>query len=103
MKVLGTGSRRVGYSDQHFVIAEIGFDELAKIANKSTYRAQEELGKLVKVGEEYPIAEGYDFRAEMQKAIQQMTEAHKAFAAASATMARFATLIPANTQEEPSA
>lgn len=100
MKILGVN--KIAYKDPTYIV-EITLDEIKKVANKSAYREGDGIEKLLEPGSDYPIAEGYDFRKEIVDALNRMTEAHKAFAAASVTMARFAALIPiprgANTPE----
>jgi len=91
MNVLGLTevSSASGYSKDRAYIVQITHDEICKIANKSAYHKEI---KELHVGQEYPIADGYDFRREIIDAVKQMQVAHEKFAAAAATMTRFAKL-----------
>lgn len=90
MKILGTS--KVNYTERFIV--EISLDEIAAVANKSAYRDGEELKKLLTVGADYPIAEGYDFRQEIIATVKAMESAHEKFANSSATMRRFLETLP---------
>jgi hypothetical protein len=90
MKVLGITEGGEGYYKERAYIVQITHDEICKVANKSAYHKEI---KDLQLGEEYPIADGYDFRKEIVEAVRQMQSAHERFAAAAATMTRFAKLV----------
>lgn len=90
MKIIGLTEVGEGYDRRKAYIAIIEHDELAKVANKARYG--EKVAEL-KVGDEYPIAEGYDFRNELLGAIKAMQEAYAKFAKVAPTAARFAGLV----------
>lgn len=97
MRILGVSEG--GYPLGKTYIVEVSVDELKKVANKAGYRQGDELEKL-KPGQDYPLAEGYDFRADIVRATEQMQAAYKAFSKAVPAMTRFAGLIA---QQEPAA
>lgn len=90
MRILGVNEG--SYRSERTYIVEISVDELKKVANKAGYREGEEIEKL-KAGEEYPIAEGYDFRRDIINAAEQMERAYAAFVKAVPTMQKFVALI----------
>lgn len=91
MKILGIADR--GYPHGKSFICEISESELAKVINKAAYRdADEELKKL-RVGDDYPIGEGYDFRAAIAESTRTMDAAFQNFQKVAPVMAKFAGLI----------
>ena len=88
MKVIGTTEVSEGDRKQPAYVAIITHDELRKVANKASYGDKEKI--VVKVGDEYPIAEGYDFRGELLQAIKAMQDAYAKFAAVAPVAAQFA-------------
>lgn len=97
MRVLGLTEVDEGYSKQPAYIVVIAEDELKMVANKAGYR--EEFPKL-KVGDEYPIAEGFNFRAEIKRATEAMVAAYQSFQKSSETMSRFAALMASRSEDE---
>lgn len=100
MKVLGITETGEGYCKDRAYIVQITHDEVRKVANKGGY--SEKLPEL-KLGEDYRIADGYDFRKEIVDATRSMQVAHERFAQAAATMTRFARLIEATEASEQNA
>lgn len=90
MKIIGLTEAGEGYGKRKAYIAIIEHAELNKVANKA--RHGEQVAEL-KVGDEYPIAEGYDFRNELLSAIKAMQEAYAKFAKVAPTAAQFAGLV----------
>lgn len=90
MRILGVNEG--GYQHEKTYIVEVSVSELRKVANKAGYRDGDELEKL-KPGQEYPLGEGYDFRADIVRATQQMQAAYEDFHKAVPTMTRFAGLV----------
>ena len=90
MKVLGITETGEGYCKDRAYIVQITHDEVRKVANKAGY--SDKLPEL-KLGEDYSITDGYDFRREIVEATRSMQAAHENFAQAAATMTRFARLI----------
>ena len=89
MKVLGIASE--GYNKKVF-ICEVSSSEIAKIADKAGYRDTNPADSL-KPGDEYPIDQGYDFRAEIVAATKDMERAYASFQKAAGTMTRFAVMV----------
>lgn len=82
MKILGNSKQ--SYGDPSYIV-EISHSEIKAVADKAYHDKLDEL----KVGTEYPISEGHDFRNEILKAVKDMEKAHESFQKASLTMARF--------------
>lgn len=97
MKVLGTTTVGEGYATKPAYIVVVTEYELQLVANKAGYR--EEIPKL-KPGDDYPLAEGYNFRADIRKAVDDMTTAYSSFQKASQTMTSFAALISERDKKE---
>ena len=95
MKILGLSSDQ--YGEKGYIV-EILHDEVRAVANKGGYHDK---FPDLNVGENYPIAEGYNFRRDIREATKAMQEAHQKFQAASATMARFTSLLQARAEEAP--
>lgn len=93
MKILGISEVKNGHSSEVAYIVEITRNEICKVANKATYREKDGI-PYFKVGDTYPIDEGYNFREEIITATNAMIEAHAKFAKASQTMAHFVRLLP---------
>lgn len=93
MKILGHNGR--DYTAPDTFICEISLDEIRKVTNKASYKdwSNDEVKKLLAVGVDYPISEGYDFRGEITAAVRAMTSAYESFSKASQTMAQFAALM----------
>ena len=88
MKVIGTTEVGESYHKQQAYVAIITHSELQKVADKARYNDSEKI--VVKVGDDYPIAEGHDFRGELLQAIKAMQEAYTKFAAVAPVAAQFA-------------
>jgi hypothetical protein len=96
MKILGIAERSYPHGKSY--ICEITQGELAKVINKAGYREADKELATIKVGDDYPIAEGYDFREAIVEATRTMDAAYKSFQKTAPVMAKFASLI-ANTEE----
>lgn len=81
MKIIGTVNRDT-------YLAEISHTELEKVADKY-------YGKLepLRVGSEFNLGAGYDFRQNIQSACRDMVDASKSFGTAQASMVRFAVMV----------
>lgn len=91
MKIIGLTEIENGpYHKSKAYVAIISQDELAKVANKAGYR--EEVPN-PKVGDDYPIAEGHDFRHELTEAVRKMAEGCTAFAKVAPVAAEFAGVV----------
>lgn len=90
MKILGVSEGP--YPKGTTYICEISVSELRKVMDKAGYRDGDELGKL-KAGTDFPIDEGYDFRAAILKSTEQMRAAYAEFAKAVPVMTSFASLL----------
>lgn len=90
MRILGVSEG--GHPKGKTYIVEVGVDELKKVANKAGYNQGEEIEKL-QPGQEYPLGEGHDFRADIVGAAHKMQVAYEGFNKAVQTMTRFAGLI----------
>jgi hypothetical protein len=91
MRILGVKPARYG-SDAEAYIVDVSVEELRKVANKAGFRDDETLAKL-KVGDEYPLGEGHDFRRDIVNAAQRMETAYTDFVKAVPTMQRFVGLV----------
>jgi len=90
MKILGES--RHNFKD-HYIV-EISFDEICEVANLSYGAAQRDaIKKLLKVGEDYPISKGYNFKQEIISAVENMDRAYGSFSKAAKSMGEFAGLI----------
>lgn len=89
MKILGKVSG--GY------IAEISHTEVEKVANQ--YYSNNKIKELA-VGQEYPIDQGYDFKSDIRRACQQMTEAMEAFAKCQQSLQAFAVMVLESNEAE---
>ena len=98
MKIIGTTEVGEGYSKAKAYVAIITHAELQRVADKAGYGAQE---IKVAVGDDYPIAEGHDFRAELMQAIKAMQEAYTKFAKVAPVAARFAGLTISSEEQRP--
>lgn len=74
-------------------IAEVSHTELEKVMDKF-------YGKLekLKAGDDLDIAEGYNFRREIEAACRSMLDAMKAFDHAKSTMTKFALMVSESDQ-----
>lgn len=97
MKIIGTTEIGDGYAKQQAYVAIISHAEMQRVADKARHDAEK---IVVKVGDDYPIAEGYDFRSELLQAIKAMQEAYTKFAKVAPVAARFAGLSIAADQRE---
>lgn len=92
MKIIGITEIEANRLKQKAYVAIISHGELEKVADKARYSSHDKLPEL-KVGDEYPIGEGHDFRAELMEAIKAMQDAYAKFAKVAPTAARFAGLV----------
>lgn len=98
MKIIGTTEVQNGaYFKEPAYIAIITQSEICKVANKARH---DDGGPKPKVGDDYPIAEGYDFRNELDAAIRKMTEAYAAFAKVAPIAAQFAGIVQRKAESE---
>lgn len=83
----------IGKTDNGY-IAEISHIELEKSADKY-------YGKLekLKVGDNYDLGKGYDFRNDLRRASDAMTDASKAYQDAVKTMSAFALMFSQHTDD----
>ncbi|MDP3351846.1 MAG: hypothetical protein Q8S92_22910 [Hydrogenophaga sp.] len=95
MKVIGVTELPTGYahSTNTAFICIVTKEELMKVADKARYYEERERFAFPKVGDDYPIAEGHDFRNELLAATKAMTEAYTKFAAVAPLAARFAGIV----------
>ena len=96
MQVIGITEVGEGYSKQKAYVAIVTHHELQKVADKAGYN--DKLSDL-KVGQDHPLSEGYDFRNQLTDAIKKMEEAYKAFAKIAPIAAQFAGIV-ANKSDE---
>lgn len=90
MKIIGLTEIGDGYAKQKAYVAIVSHAELQKVANKAGYGAPE---IKVSVGDDYPIAEGHDFRSEITQAVKAMQEAYTRFAKVAPVAAQFAGVV----------
>jgi hypothetical protein len=87
MKVLAAIPAK-SWDDKHKYICEITADEIAAVMDKAGYNQIDEFKKL-SAGQDFPLQDGYNFRNQIAKAMNNMTEAHKSFAKSTEIMKRF--------------
>lgn len=98
MKILGIAGK--GCSVPVAFICEITKDELCKVINKAGYREAEDVISKIKVGDDYPIAEGFDFRRAIADSTRTMETAFNEFQKVAPVMAKFAGLIAKSEAEQ---
>jgi len=78
----------IGIAKDGLYLATVSHTELEKVADKY-------YGKLkpLRVGEEFNLGAGYDFRQNIQSACREMVDASKSFGTAQASMTRFAVMV----------
>lgn len=81
MKVIGKGDRGT-------YLVEVSHTELEKVADKYYGKLDE-----LKVGQEFNLGAGYDFRQDIKSACRQMVDASKSFGTAQSAMVRFAVMV----------
>lgn len=91
MKILGIAER--SYPGEKAFICEITENELRKVMDKAGYREADESITKIKVGTDFPIAEGFDFRAAIVDSTRSMKAAFDGFQKVAPVMAKFAGLI----------
>lgn len=97
MKIVGTTKVGDGYSAEDAYIAIITHTEVRKVADKAGYR--DDAIKPLQVGQDYAIAEGFNFRGDIVKAMNDMRTAYASFVKASETMTNFVRLLESNAGE----
>ena len=97
MKIIGTTEIGEGYLKQQAYVAIISHGELQKVANKAHHNAEK---IAVKVGDDYPISEGHDFRSELMQAIKAMQEAYTKFSSVAHVASQFAGIAIAKASPE---
>lgn len=90
MKIIGTTEVGEGYRKSVAYVCIITHAELQKVADKAGYGAAE---IKVKVGDDYPIDQGHDFRREITDATKSMAEAYTKFAKVAPVAAQFAAVV----------
>lgn len=75
--------------------------ELAKVAGKAGHREFD--GNAIKVGDDYPLAEGWDFRKQLDEAISKMVQAYEQFAKVAPIAAQFAGIVQRKVDNDGSA
>lgn len=95
MKVIGVTELPTGYahSTNTAFICIVTKEELMRVADKAGYHQDRERFAFPKVGDDYPIANGYDFRNEITAAVKAMTEAYTKFAKVAPLAAQFAGIV----------
>ena len=93
MKVIGHSQEPSGYGTKSY-IAIVSHDEICAVLNKARYTGKEEVPPL-KVGEDFNLAQGHDFRREITEATRQMALAYKEFAKVAPIAAEFAGIVAA--------
>jgi hypothetical protein len=95
VKVIGVTELPTGYahSSNTAFICIVTKEELMKVADKARYVCDREKFAFPKVGDDYPIANGYDFRNEITAAVKAMTEAYTKFAKVAPLAAQFAGIV----------
>lgn len=91
MKIIGTTKAGEGYGAQDAFIAIITVAELQKVADKASYNDKSFVAP--KVGDDYDIAAGYNFRGELSGAIKAMSEAYTKFSRVAHLAAQFAGVV----------
>lgn len=92
MKIIGTTKVGEGYSSQDAFVAIISVSELQKVADKASYGHSKDF-KAPQVGDDYDIAAGYNFRAELSAAIKAMEDAYTKFSKVAHLAGQFAGVI----------
>lgn len=92
MNIIGITEVGDGYHKQKAYVAIISHQELEKVADKARLSGKDKVPEL-RVGDQYQIGEGHDFRAELVGAIKVMQDAYIKFAKVAPTAARFAGLV----------
>ena len=87
MKIIGTTKVGEGYGAQDAFIAIITVAELQKVADKASY--SDKSFAVPKVGDDYDIAAGHNFRGELSGAIKAMSDAYTKFSRVAPLAARF--------------
>lgn len=80
----------IGEQGNGVFIATVGRREIEKLHDK--YYGKDAI-PATKVGSEYDLSAGYDFRAEIKQACKEMSDAMKQFKRAQDAMTRFATML----------
>ena len=93
MKIIGTTKVGEGYGAQDAFIAIITVAELQKVADKASYNDKSFVAP--KVGDDYDISAGHNFRRELSDAIKAMSEAYTKFSRVAPLAAQFAGVVAA--------
>lgn len=91
MKIIGTTKVGEGYGAQEAFIAIITVAEMQRVADKASYHDKSFVTP--KVGDDYDIAAGYNFREELTVAIKAMSEAYTKFSKVAPLAAQFAGVV----------
>lgn len=91
MKIIGTTKVGEGYGAQDAFIAIVTVTELQKVADKAAYHDKSFVAP--KVGDDYNIAAGHNFREELSGAIKSMNEAYTKFSRVAPLAAQFAGVV----------
>ncbi len=99
MKIIGTTKVGEGYGAQDAFIAIVTVTELQKVADKASYSDKSFVAP--KVGDDYDIAAGHNFRGELTTAMKAKSEAYTKFSKVAPLAARFAGVVAAKDGEAP--
>ena len=78
----------IGKADRDTYLVEVSHTELEKVADKYYGKLPE-----LRVGQEFNIGAGYDFRRDIQSACRGMVDASKSFGTARESLMRFAVMV----------
>lgn len=87
----------IGEQGNGVFIATVTRSEIEKLHNK--YYGKDALA-ITRVGSEYDLSAGYDFRSEIKSACKEMADAMKQFKRSQDAMTRFASMIAETTNDE---
>lgn len=78
----------IGKADRDTYLVEVSHTELEKVADKYYGKLPE-----LRVGQEFNIGAGYDFRRDIQSACRGMVDASTSFGTARESLMRFAVMV----------
>jgi hypothetical protein len=90
----------IGKDERGNYIAVIGHQEIQKVCDK--YYGRDELKEL-KIGQEFDLGTGHDFRGEIRTVCQAMVDASKRFGESQKTLLVFAQMVSKLPEAEPAA
>lgn len=95
MKVIGITEVPGPYRGEKAYVVIVTHDELRKVADKAGYshsNGKDDFPEL-KVGQDYDIAAGHDFRQQLTDAVKTMASAYEKFAKVAPVAAEFAGMV----------